>query len=76
MSGHIHLAEFVEKAAPIATKVAVGTGASTAGATALWSLPEVASAVGIVCSVIATVSAVTFQYLNYRINAKRKAINN
>lgn len=75
VSGHIHLAEFVEKAAPVATKVAVGTGATTAGATALWTLPEIASAVGITCSLIATASAVTFQYLNYRLNKQRASAN-
>lgn len=67
-----HLAEFVEKASPVATKTALGTGGATVTASIVWNLPDIAYAVGIVGSIITAVGALTFQYLNYRLNHKLK----
>jgi hypothetical protein len=70
----LHLAEFVERASPIATKAAIGTSVATSatGAVAVaWTLPDIATLVGIVCSIAATTAAIMFGYLNYKINKKR-----
>ena len=67
----LHLAEFVEKASPIAAKTAIGTSVATGAASAVWTLPDIASIVGIVCSIAATTAAIMFGYLNYKINKKR-----
>jgi len=62
---------FVQQAAPIATKAAIGAGGTTAAAASYWTLPEIAAAVGIVCTVSTFLAAVTFQFLNYRLNKAR-----
>lgn len=63
-------ADFVEKASQISPKVAAGTGMATAIST-YWSIPDLAAVVGIVCSILATGAAITFQYLNYRLNVAK-----
>lgn len=67
----MHLAEVVEKAAPIAVKAAIGTSVTTAAAPQIWALQETAIIVGMVSSIATATAAIVLGVLNYMINKKR-----
>lgn len=64
-------ADLVEKTAHLTTKAAVSTGAATYVISSAWTIPDIAAVVGIVCTTLTAIAAITFQFLNYRLNVAR-----
>lgn len=64
-----HLAHFIQQAEPIATRTSIGAGVATFLSS--LTLAEWAQIIGITCTITMTIAAMTFHWLNYRLNKQR-----
>lgn len=64
-----HLTHFVQQAEPIATRTGIFAGIATFMSS--LTLAEWAQIIGITCTITMTIAALTFHWLNYRLNKAR-----